>query len=491
MVMNESDAQRLAQQLAAEATPEQHRALLEALLSGDVSSIFRNLDPFDVPEAEPDLLPVPDQMRGFRVRLDLKDTKPPVWRRIELPGDLTLSQVHEAIQVAMGWTNSHLHKFRTGSAYNAPAFLTSYDLSEGDQGISEQEVRLDQVLAAKGDRLWYEYDFGDGWEHVLKVEEVLSAPPDAPRCTGGRLACPPEDCGGVWGYAELAAWVRSGHADEHLPEVFGSDAAHAHGWLGPHWHPDQFDIDEVNANLALVAAPQVAVTGELAEIARDLELRGVHVLQTILAQPAAHGSTQVSDAEATELTQRYRAFLDVVDEGVKLTSAGYLPPVVVREVAAQTGIAHDWLRPITNEDRTWPVAVLRETARSLGLVSVRKGRLAPTAAARRLRDDPQALLAHIISRLPLGKDQFDRHAGWMTLAVAATEAPDGDWPEEVGTLLALIGWRLEGNPMLMPSAECPTSDVLQVLGGVLGMRIDRSINPAIAAVARSAIRADV
>ncbi|WP_239010629.1 MULTISPECIES: plasmid pRiA4b ORF-3 family protein [Rhodococcus] len=68
----------------------------------------------------------------------------------------------------------------------------------------------DQLLTGTGDRLWYEYDFGDGWDHVLAVEAVLDEPPTEVRCTAGRMACPPEDCGGMWGYAELAAWVRGG-----------------------------------------------------------------------------------------------------------------------------------------------------------------------------------------------------------------------------------------------------------------------------------------
>ena len=94
----------------------------------------------------------------------------------------------------------------------------------------EDDVRLDQLLAAEGDELWYEYDFGDGWDHVLEVEEVLDEPPSTVRCIGGRMACPPEDCGGIGGYEELAAWVRSGYDDAQLPDGF-DDAAHAHDWL--------------------------------------------------------------------------------------------------------------------------------------------------------------------------------------------------------------------------------------------------------------------
>lgn len=215
------------------ASPEEKRALLDALMSGQVSSILEKLQV----DQEPTLLPVPAEVRGFWVRLDLHGAKPPAWRRLELPGDLTLPRLHDVVQAAMGWTNSHLHRFRAGSDHRSPYFVTNLDLDEGDGGVLEDDVRLDQLLAQKGDELWYEYDFGDGWDHWLVVEEVLAEPPPTARCTGGRMACPPEDCGGIGGYEELAAWVRSWYDDAQLPGVV-DDAALAHDWLPVDWHPD-------------------------------------------------------------------------------------------------------------------------------------------------------------------------------------------------------------------------------------------------------------
>jgi len=154
---------------------------------------------------EPQLLPVPSAVRGFRIRIDLQRTKPPVWRRVEVPGDILLPRLHEVIQAAMGWTDSHLHRFRTSNDRNAPEFLTQFDLDEGGEGVLEDDVRLDQVIADEGDRLWYDYDFGDDWDHLLEVEAVLDDPPSSVRCVDGRQACPPEDCGGVPGYEQLLA----------------------------------------------------------------------------------------------------------------------------------------------------------------------------------------------------------------------------------------------------------------------------------------------
>ncbi len=262
----------------------------------------------------------------------------------------------------------------------------------------------------------------------------------------------------------------------------------AHGWLGPEWNPEHFELDEVNDALALAVAEPVSVSGEFAELAESLEQQGVRVLRHVLAQPASHGSTEVSDPDAVALTEAYRIFLDVVGDGVKLTGAGYLPPSVVTEIGARTGLAEWWFGKVNREDKTPPIAHLRGTARALGLVSVRKGVLNPTAAGRRLQDKPQALLARIIERLPLGKDRFDRQSGWLTLAFTGSEAPlDGSW-STVGELLYAIGWRYDGHPGSVLAAHSPTRDVLRVLGGELRTGCRRqSAHPALGGVARAVV----
>ena len=187
-----TDAERLAKQLLAGATPEEGRALLDSLLSGRVSSIFEKLR-----SAEPTLRSAPAEVHGYRVRLDLHGAKPPVWRRLELPGDLTLPRLNDVIQAVMGWTDSHLHRFRTGSDHRSPYFVTTFDLDEGEDGVPEDDVRLDQLIAREGDELWYEYDYGDGWDPVHRVEEILADAPARVRSTGGRSSGPPEGPGGT------------------------------------------------------------------------------------------------------------------------------------------------------------------------------------------------------------------------------------------------------------------------------------------------------
>ena len=358
-----TDAERLAEQLLAGATPEEGRALLDSLLSGRVSSIFEKLQ-----SAEPTLRSAPTEVCGFRVRLDLHGAKPPVWRRLELPGDLTLPRLHDVIQAVMGWTDSHLHRFRTGSDHRSLYFVSTFDLDEGEDGVPEDDVRLDQLVAVEGDALWYEYDFGDGWDHVLRVEEILDDPPARVRCTGGRKACPPEDCGGIGGYGELASWVRNGYDDELLPNVF-EDAAHAHSWLPLDWHPDHFDTGEVEVALSVAVAEPVAVTGELGELLEQLERRGIRALREVLGRPLSHGPTEVTDAEAARLTETYQVFLDVIGDGLRLTGAGYLPPAIVERFTERSGITGWWMGKANREDLTPPVAGVRDTARALGLVT--------------------------------------------------------------------------------------------------------------------------
>lgn len=220
-------------------------ALLQKLMADAGRDVFAEV--FDEPV--PEVGAVPKRARGFRLRVDLMYAKPPIWRRLDLPGNLRLDELHVVLQVVMGWQDSHLHKFGVGADRRTRAyFVTGFDLSEGDDGVAEDSVRLDQLLSDKGDRLFYDYDFGDGWEHVLVVEDVFDDLPLAPVCLTGKMACPPEDCGGLGGYEELAAWVRGGYEPQATP--MGLGAEEMKDWLPQGWHPDRFSVAEVNDALS-------------------------------------------------------------------------------------------------------------------------------------------------------------------------------------------------------------------------------------------------
>jgi hypothetical protein len=175
----------------------------------------------------------------YQLKVGLTGAKPPIWRRLEVPADVTLDRMHEVIQVAFGWDGSHPHVFET---------------PYGDFGIADaelghrptEEVSLAQVLPTARSKITYVYDFGDDWRHEILVEKVLD-PDDAvtyPRGTGGRRATPPEDCGGVWSYASLLEVL----ADPEHPEHAG-----ALEWLGldsaAEFDPTAFDAPAITKAL--------------------------------------------------------------------------------------------------------------------------------------------------------------------------------------------------------------------------------------------------
>lgn len=170
------------------------------------------------------------------LKVSLRGARPPIWRRLRVPARTTLDTLHEVLQVSFGWTDSHLHLFESGGRrYSDPSFqLDDWGEPTGD----ESRVRLSDVVSAPGDRLRYEYDFGDSWEHDIVVEDML--PGDGATvtvCVGGRRAGPPEDCGGVWGYAELCAILADPRHPEHGERL---------AWAGGRLDPARFDPQEIN-----------------------------------------------------------------------------------------------------------------------------------------------------------------------------------------------------------------------------------------------------
>ncbi len=190
----------------------------------------------------------------YRVRIDLKGTKPPVWRRLELASDLNLAEVHDIIQEAFGWTDSHLHGFGSGPGYYAldtEHYLCPFEEEEGKDGIPEAKVRLDEVLADVGDKLFYVYDFGDDWQHIIKLEAVLRRDDHTPRavCTRGRRPGPAEDCGGVYAY-ELISVATDLDDPEHADAVAAFDRFYGNDVDPEVFSTTAFDIDEINSALA-------------------------------------------------------------------------------------------------------------------------------------------------------------------------------------------------------------------------------------------------
>lgn len=211
------------------------------------------------------LPPGPRKPRLLTLTIEVLDCTPRVWRRVSCPGDVTLDVVHHVFQAVMGWADSHLHRFQLGpvpepwQAY----FLNDMDELDDDEGIREEEVRLDQVLREPGDEMNYLYDFGDRWEHLVTLESVsrLTWAGKVPMCLAGAGACPPEDVGGTERHGWVAAWLRAGGPADDVPEPFES-AADLRGWLPAGYHPDAFRADEMTAAIRCLRFGAVDFDGD-------------------------------------------------------------------------------------------------------------------------------------------------------------------------------------------------------------------------------------
>lgn len=192
----------------------------------------------------------------YQLKIALKNSKPPIWRRVLVPSDLTLERLHYVIQRIMDWEDYHLHEFRKGERIFGPpeeAPDLGFDVPDNSlisalfAGLPEVEdeaaFKLGDLLKRHGDKLDYLYDFGDSWEHVITLEKELPPEPGQvyPVCIKGKRAAPPEDSGGIWGYAmKLDILQNPDHPDyEHVVE-----------WMGADFAPEAFDLDEVNEALA-------------------------------------------------------------------------------------------------------------------------------------------------------------------------------------------------------------------------------------------------
>jgi len=175
----------------------------------------------------------------YQLKITLRGAKPPIWRRVQVPSNITLGKLHHVIQAAMGWCNGHLHEFDINDRiYGQP--MPDF----GDLGLrSEVNVKLNKVITpTEKAKFHYVYDMGDGWEHEILLEKVL--PPDPkvtyPLCIKGKRACPPEDCGGIWGYAEFLKAIK----DPQHPEYESM-----RNWIGGDFDPEEFSLAEVNQQL--------------------------------------------------------------------------------------------------------------------------------------------------------------------------------------------------------------------------------------------------
>ena len=175
----------------------------------------------------------------YQIKITLTGFQPPIWRRMQVRGNITLAVFHGVVQVVMGWSNSHLHRFiMQGTTYERP--------EQGDVGANkpkdERNFAVCDLVSQEGSQFTYVYDFGDNWQHDLLVEKIHPAEEDThyPICLEGARACPPEDVGGIPGYEHFLDAIREPTHPEHQECL---------DWIGGTFDPEKFDLDKVNRTL--------------------------------------------------------------------------------------------------------------------------------------------------------------------------------------------------------------------------------------------------
>ena len=176
----------------------------------------------------------------YQMKITLEDIEPVIWRTFQVRGDVTLFRLHEYIQGFMGWENYHMHEFRiNGERYGRPD--PDGEAMFGTKINKDKEFKICDLIS-EGDVFEYVYDFGDDWRHEIIVEKALEAEVGAgyPICLAGERACPPEDCGGPWGYQEMLEVLKN---SEH------EDYEHYFEWVGDEFDAEEFDVDKLNGCL--------------------------------------------------------------------------------------------------------------------------------------------------------------------------------------------------------------------------------------------------
>lgn len=193
---------------------------------GEETGVSGNL----VPKYKPS-----DKVSKYTLRISLKHIKPAIWRKVEIPSNVTLIYLSDLIMDLMGWFGGHMHQYRKGKTYYAPQEQIDESPFDTDDTFPEENYSIEDILYEVGKTVIFEYDFGDGWEHEIKlssVAEYKDGEERIARFVDGKRACPPEDCGGVYGYEQIC----KGESDYFDDFGFGED--------GEEYDPEYFDKEE-------------------------------------------------------------------------------------------------------------------------------------------------------------------------------------------------------------------------------------------------------
>lgn len=329
---------------------------------------------------------MPNPKSIYQLKVTLRDSKPPIWRRILVTEETTLAQLHDIIQRVMGWENYHLHMFRIGGAiYGDPA-----DDEFGSMGTkNETRFRLNQVGLREKSTFTYEYDFGDSWEHTLLLEKIIPAEPGThyPLCVTGKRACPPEDVGGIWGYTEFLEAIADPNHKEHDEYL---------EWIGGDFDPETFDLDEINELLQTSKAKhgrkqaKQQVEVDMLEDSEDDDMFAPSPAEQEATQAALISWVQNLTPEHSEafntlpLRRDMLTFLDYLEKNrtVGTQSTGNLPLKAVKAITekfvhppALEETIGDHTYKVHSEDEVWPLLFVHTLAFFSRLLEVEQNRV--------------------------------------------------------------------------------------------------------------------
>jgi hypothetical protein len=180
-------------------------------------------------------------IKAFQIKITLDNTKPAIWRRILVESDTTFFKLHHIIQIAMGWANYHLFEFKIAGYRIGKISEEFADMGYGNDKLVDCEItKLSDLLSEEKENLKYEYDFGDSWKHTVTIEKIIETNYNVPVCIKGKLNCPPEDCGGVYGFYHLLKIISTKKNKEYKEMI---------EWLGGHYDPNEFDLASINNEL--------------------------------------------------------------------------------------------------------------------------------------------------------------------------------------------------------------------------------------------------
>ncbi|GAB3796005.1 hypothetical protein GCM10028798_05550 [Humibacter antri] len=455
--------------------------------------------------------PSPDLLR---LRVSIAGSDPLIWRQLEVDSGLRLDEFHDVLQLAFGWRNSHLHHFmeeepwsrahglpRIGRQPRVWGMTTIDDLPEDD--LPEDEWTLAQVFGDSDDPLFYEYDFGDCWVHVIEVIERIHDPkaPRAALVNASRRA-PLDDAGGIGGYEEKLEILANAAHPEH------EEIADWIQWVSGPWNPfdpEAVDIEHINREFALRFAPDAATSqpdvGAVppgSAIAALLERMPLPIAAELRGHLARSGALNVAPLDAETARGIVEPFAWMIraagTDGIRLTGAGWLPPAVVHAAMNELGWTEAWYGKANREDITAPIRNLREDATHLGMLRKRNGVLYATSAATKLVDDPVALWRHLAGSV-VRKTRLGPYRDVIVLIAVELAAGDldprvdgGRGVEGVGFGLEVLGWvSADGTPLTDADVHALVVDALNMMrnAGAFGRPGPRGLVPQVNAAGRA------